>query len=81
MEVRDYLHVDLWPLMAILQTEIKQASYIINSNVRAFRIIKEIMRNVSRLLYWFKTLQAIQHMEQLSIFCSLFNFTKAFFFV
>ena len=38
-------------------------------------------RNVSRLLYWFKTLQAIQHMEQLSIFCSLFNFTKAFFFV
>ena len=51
MEVRGYLHVDLWPLMAILQTEIKQASYIINSNVRAFRIIKEIMRNVSRLLY------------------------------
>ena len=38
-------------------------------------------RNVSRLLYWFKTLQAIQHMEQLSVFCSLFNFTKAFFFV
>ena len=51
MEVRNYLHVDLWPLMAILQTEIKEASYIINSNVRAFRIIKEIMRNVSRLLY------------------------------
>ena len=51
MEVRDYLHVDLWPLMAILQTEIKQASYIINSNVRALRIIKEIMHNVSRLLY------------------------------
>ena len=41
MEVRDYLHVDLWPLMAVLQTEIKQASYIMKSNVRTVRIIKK----------------------------------------
>ena len=35
--------------------------YIIKSNVLAVRTIKKIMRNVSRLLYWFKTLQAILH--------------------
>ena len=35
-------------------------------------------RNVSRLLYWFKTLQAIQHMEQLSVFAHFLTLRKPF---
>ena len=65
-----------WP-----SNRLKSNRLLILWNQMYVQFEEEKKRNVSRLLYWFKTLQAIQHMEQLSVFCSLFNFTKAFFFV